>query len=81
MEAGQRVKQMIELIAKALVDHPEKVTVRESQKERLTVYELSVHPDDMGKVIGKQGRVARALRAVVAAAAAKENKRVAIDIV
>lgn len=81
MEAGLQVEQMIEVIAKALVDHPEEVTVRASQKERLTVYELSVHPEDMGKVIGKQGRIARALRAVVTAAAVKENKRIAIDIV
>ena len=75
------MKQMIEIIAKALVDHPEKVSVHEVQKERLTVFELSVHPDDMGKVIGKQGRVAKAIRSVVSAAAVKENKRIAIDIV
>ncbi|RKD24178.1 hypothetical protein BEP19_07160 [Ammoniphilus oxalaticus] len=75
------MKPMIEIIAKALVDHPEQVAVQEVQKERLTVYELSVHPEDMGKVIGKQGRIARALRTVVTAAAVKENKRIAIDIV
>lgn len=75
------MKQIIEVIAKALVDHPDKVSINEVQKERLTVYELSVHADDMGKVIGKQGRVAKALRTVVTAAAVKENKRIAIDIV
>lgn len=75
------MKSLIEVIAKALVDHPEEVRINEVEKERLTVYELSVHAEDMGKVIGKQGRVAKALRSVVNAAAVKENKRVTIDIV
>lgn len=75
------MKQLIEVIAKALVDHPEEVRVNEVEKDRLTVYELSVHADDMGKVIGKQGRVAKSLRTVVNASAVKENKRIAIDIV
>lgn len=75
------MKQLIEVIAKALVDHPEEVRVNEVEKDRLTVYELSVHAEDMGKVIGKQGRVAKSLRTVVNASAVKENKRIAIDIV
>lgn len=75
------MKQLIEVIAKALVDHPEEVRVNEVEKDRLTVYELSVHADDMGKVIGKQGRIAKSLRTVVNASAVKENKRIAIDIV
>ncbi len=75
------MKQLIEVIAKALVDHPEEVRVNEVEKDRLTVYELSVHAEDMGKVIGKQGRIAKSLRTVVNASAVKENKRIAIDIV
>lgn len=75
------MKQLVEVIAKALVDHPDDVRVNEVDKERLTVFELTVHAEDMGKVIGKQGRVAKALRTVVNAAAVKENKRIAIDIV
>jgi predicted RNA-binding protein YlqC (UPF0109 family) len=75
------VKELIETIAKALVDHPEAVRVNTVEKERLTVYELSVHPDDMGKVIGKQGRVAKALRTVVNSAAAHSQKRVTVEIV
>ncbi|WP_134700349.1 KH domain-containing protein [Ammoniphilus sp. YIM 78166] len=75
------MKTLIEVIAKALVDHPGEVHVNEVEKDRLTVYELSVHAEDMGKVIGKQGRVAKALRTVVNAAAVKENKRITIDIV
>lgn len=75
------MKELIEIIAKALVDHPEEVRVRENTGERTVIYELSVHPDDMGKVIGKQGRIAKALRVVVGAAAVKENKRVMVEIV
>jgi len=75
------MKPLIEGIAKALVDHPEELHVREIEKDRLTVYEISVHASDMGKIIGKQGRIAKALRTVVSAAAIKENKRIAIDIV
>ncbi|SEN14234.1 KH domain-containing protein [Lihuaxuella thermophila] len=75
------MKELIEFIARSLVDHPEQVSVKERVTERAVVYELSVAQEDMGKVIGKQGRVARALRTVVGAAALKENKRVWIDIV
>ncbi|RXT15088.1 KH domain-containing protein [Ammoniphilus sp. CFH 90114] len=75
------MKPLIEVIAKALVDHPGEVRIKEVDKDRLTVFELSVHAEDMGKVIGKQGRVAKALRTVVNAAAVKENKRITIDIV
>jgi predicted RNA-binding protein YlqC (UPF0109 family) len=75
------MKELIETIAKALVDHPEAVRVNEVHKERLLVYQLSVHPDDMGKVIGKQGRIAKALRTVVSSAAVQANKRVTVDIV
>jgi len=75
------MKQLVEVLAKALVDHPEEVRVNEIVKDRTIIFELSVDPDDMGKVIGKQGRIAKALRTVVAAAAVKENKRIMIDII
>lgn len=72
---------LIETIAKALVDHPESVQVKEVEKDHLIVYELSVHSEDVGKVIGKQGRIAKALRTVVASASVKEDKRVTVDII
>ncbi|MDN4592407.1 KH domain-containing protein [Polycladomyces subterraneus] len=75
------MKELIELIAKALVDHPDQVRVTEQVKDNTIVYQLSVAPDDMGKVIGKQGRVAKALRTVVGSAAVKEDKRVVVEIV
>lgn len=75
------MKELITVIAKALVDHPEKVNVNVIEKDNSLVYELSVHPDDVGKVIGKQGRIAKALRTVVSSAAVREKKRVIVDIV
>ncbi len=75
------MKQLLEHIAKALVDQPEEVDVQQVESERLIVLELRVSPDDMGKVIGKQGRIAKAIRTVVSAAAVKENKRVVVEIV
>lgn len=75
------MKELVEVLAKSLVDRPEEVRVKEIVKDRTIVYELSVSPDDMGKIIGKQGRIAKALRTVVSAAAVKENKRIVIDIV
>jgi len=74
------MKQLISVIAKALVDHPEDVRIDEVKKDNATVYELTVHPGDIGKVIGKQGRIAKALRTVVSSAAVKENRRVYVDI-
>jgi len=59
------MKELVEAIAKALVDHPEAVVVNEVEGERSTILELKVAPDDMGKVIGKQGRIAKAIRTVV----------------
>jgi hypothetical protein len=70
----------VEYIAKALVDHPEEVTVNRVEGEQSVIIELKVHPDDMGKIIGKQGRIAKAIRTVVKAAAAKEGKRVIVEI-
>ncbi|MCC3381379.1 KH domain-containing protein [Paenibacillus farraposensis] len=75
------MEELVIIIAKALVDHPEDVTVKTLEKDRLVVYELSVHPDDVGKIIGKQGRIAKALRTVVASAAVKMDKRVTVDII
>ncbi|WP_232697002.1 KH domain-containing protein [Brevibacillus daliensis] len=72
---------LVETIAKALVDHPEHVKVNAVDKERILVFELSVHPDDMGKIIGKQGRIAKAMRTVVTAAAVQADKRVTVEIV
>lgn len=73
--------KLVEAIAKSLVDSPEDVVVTESEERRGTVIELRVAPDDMGKVIGKQGRIAKALRTVVKAAAIKNNKKVTVEIV
>jgi len=75
------VKELVEMIAKALVDHPEEVVVVESQKENALHLELKVAESDMGKVIGKQGRIARAIRTVVKAAGMKTDEKVIIDIV
>jgi predicted RNA-binding protein YlqC (UPF0109 family) len=75
------MKDLITVIAKALVDHPEDVRVNVVEDTNSTIYELSVHSTDIGKVIGKQGRIAKALRTVVTSAAVKENKRVSVEIV
>lgn len=74
------MEQLISTIAKALVDHPEDVQVQAVDSDNIIVYELSVHESDIGKVIGKQGRIAKALRTVVSSAAVKENKRVTVEI-
>ena len=75
------MKNLIEYIARALVDHPDDVTVAEVQGEKTAIYELRVHSDDLGKVIGKQGRTARAIRTLVSAAATKESRRAMVEIV
>lgn len=74
------MKEIVEIIAKALVDHPEDVVVDEKQEDRMTLIELHVASDDMGKVIGKQGRIAKAIRTVAKAAGTRENKKVKVDI-
>lgn len=74
------MKELVGVIAKALVDHPEEVSVNEKNEGRTIVLELHVAEGDMGKVIGKQGRIAKAIRSVVKAAAAKEDKKVVVDI-
>ena len=74
------MKELVEVIAKALVDDPESVVVNEREEKKTTVLEVRVAESDMGKVIGKQGRIAKAIRSVVQAAAAKEDKKVIVDI-
>ena len=74
------MKELVEVIAKALVDDPESVVVNEREEKKTPVLEVRVAESDMGKVIGKQGRIAKAIRSVVKAAAAKEDKKVIVDI-
>ena len=74
------MKELVEVIAKALVDNPDEVVVTESMKGEDTLIELKVSPADMGKVIGKLGRIAKAIRSVVKAAASKEDKKVIVEI-
>ncbi|MBR3836938.1 MAG: KH domain-containing protein [Clostridia bacterium] len=75
------MKQILIDIAKALVSKPEEVVVVERQDGNVLHLELSVAPEDMGKVIGKQGRIAKAIRSVMKACATKENKKVMVDII
>ena len=74
------MKELVEVIAKALVENPGEVVVTETMKGEDTLIELKVSPVDMGKVIGKQGRIAKAIRSVVKAAASKEDKKVIVEI-
>ena len=74
------MKNLVEVLTKALVDNPEGVVVTEKQEGKTTVIEVHVADKDMGKVIGKQGRIAKAIRSVVKAAAAKEDKKVVVEI-
>lgn len=74
------MKGLLEVIAKSLVDNPDEVVVTEKETEKGLVLELKVAPSDMGKVIGKQGRIAKAIRSVVKAAASRENKQVSVEI-
>ena len=74
------MKGLLEVVAKSLVDNPDEVVVTEKETEKGLVLELKVAPSDMGKVIGKQGRIAKAIRSVVKAAASRENKQVSVEI-
>jgi predicted RNA-binding protein YlqC (UPF0109 family) len=74
------VKELVELIVKSLVDNPDKVKVTQLNGEQSSIIELAVAPEDMGKVIGKQGRNAQAIRVIVAAAGMKLKKRVSLEI-
>ena len=75
------MKDVLEIIAKSLVDYPEQVSVTEIDNDGSVTLQLRVSENDMGKVIGKQGRIAKAIRTVVKAAANRENKKVSVDIV
>ena len=75
------MKELVEVIAKSLVDYLDEVNVTETENEKAIVLELRVAQSDMGKVIGKQGRIAKAIRSVVKAAASKEDKKVIVEIV
>ena len=75
------MKELVEVIAKALVDHPDEVIVTEKENGRNITDELHVAAPDMGKVIGKQGRIAKAIRSVVKAASSKDNKKVDVEII
>ena len=75
------MKELVLDIAKALVDNPDEVKIEETIKEDEIVLTLSVSEDDMGKVIGKQGRIAKAIRTVIRSAADRENKKVSLEIV
>ena len=75
------MKELLEVIAKRLVEHPEQVVVAETNNERALILELKVAPEDMGKVIGKQGRITKAIRTVVKAAGIHEDKKIIVEIV
>ena len=75
------MKELVEVIAKALVDNPDEVVVTEKENGKNITIELHVAASDMGKVIGKQGRIAKAIRSVVKAASSKENQKVDVEIV
>ena len=74
------MKNLVEVIAEALVENPDEVVVTQTEKERVIVVELRVAPSDMGKVIGKSGRIAKAIRSVVKAASSNYTKKVVVDI-
>ena len=75
------MKELVEVIAKALVENPDEVVVTQKEEGKNIIVELHVAPSDMGKVIGKQGRIAKAIRTVVKAASSKGNKRVDVEII
>lgn len=75
------MKELVELLAKALVDHPDQVEVRQVEDDYSISIELRVAPEDMGKVIGRQGRTAKAIRTLVKAAAGSERRRVNVEII
>ena len=74
------MKELVEVIAKALVEKPEEVVTTETETDDAIVVELKVDPSDMGKVIGRQGRISKAIRAVVKAASSKSDKKVVVEI-
>jgi predicted RNA-binding protein YlqC (UPF0109 family) len=77
----EELKELIEYIVKALVDNPDKVEVKEIAGEKSIIYELKVGEGDLGKVIGKEGRTAKAIRTIITAAAMKQGKRTVLEII
>jgi predicted RNA-binding protein YlqC (UPF0109 family) len=75
------MKELVEFMAKSLVENPDAVIVKEVEEDESIVLKLTVAPEDMGKIIGKQGRIAKAIRTVIKAVAVKQNKRVIIEII
>ena len=75
------MKELVEYVARGLVEHPERVSVAEIPEGGVTIYELEVAPDDMGKIIGRQGRMINALRTLVKAAAVRRGMRVNVEVV
>lgn len=75
------MKELVELLTKSLVDSPETVDITETAGDSITIFEIKVAQDDVGKIIGKEGRIANAIRSIVKAAAAKQGKRVSIEII
>jgi predicted RNA-binding protein YlqC (UPF0109 family) len=75
------MKELVEAIAKALVEHPEAVQVKSVEGQQVTVLELRVHPEDLGKLIGRQGRTAKAIRTLLGAAGTKIRKRLTLEII
>ena len=75
------MKDLVEFIAKSLVENSDQVSVNEVEGEQSTIIELKVAEEDMGRVIGKQGRIAKAIRTIITAAAIKDNKRVVVEII
>ena len=74
------MKELVEVIAKSLVDHPEEVVVTQTEESNAILVELKVAPSDMGKVIGRQGRIAKEIRTVIKSVAQRDGKRVTVDI-
>ena len=74
------MKDLVEYIVKALVDRPEEVEIKQTEAESLTILEIKVSPEDVGKIIGKEGRIANAIRTIVKSAGAKDRKRVTVEI-
>ena len=75
------MKQLVEIVCKSLVDNPDQVSVTQIDGEQTTILELRVHPSDLGKVIGKQGRTARAIRTILAASGMKQRRRYTLEII
>lgn len=74
------MKELVEYIVRALVDNPDQISVKETVGETVTILEIRTAPEDVGKVIGREGRIANSIRAITKAAAAKQNKKVSVEI-